>query len=488
MIVAVMIGTQTVTGQSPAGTEADELAKLKKQIAELAEKVRILEQKHELEVKEKETKSPATAELDQKIKILERNAELDKEAAAEKSKQTPKVSLDSNGLAVSSADTNFVFKLRGGFQVDGRFYPGDSLAKDTFLLRRVRPIMEGTVFEKFDYRVMLDFASGLSSSTFNNANLVDAYINYRFLPELQLQIGKFKEPVGLERLQSWNNLLFIERGLPTFLVPNRDTGIQLQGDIGSGLFQYAVGAFNGTADGGSSDFDTDSDKDVAARIFTHPFKHSGIDALKGLGLGVSGTYGQHEGSLRNYLTLGQQQFFTWFTGAGTNAATRNVAADGTVWRISPQVYYYWGPFGLFGEYVISSHQVTRTAGATPTHATLKNSAWQVAASWFLTGEENSYGRVQPKQNFNPANGGWGAWELAARVGALNIDDDAFPLFADPNRSASGIFSWGVGLNWRLNRNVKLSLSYEHTDVDGAAGNSAPFKENHVIFTRAQFAF
>ena len=28
MIVAVMIGTQTVTGQSPAGTEADELAKL----------------------------------------------------------------------------------------------------------------------------------------------------------------------------------------------------------------------------------------------------------------------------------------------------------------------------------------------------------------------------------------------------------------------------------------------------------------------------
>ena len=36
IIVAVMIGAQTVTGQSPAGTEADEIAKLKKQIAELA--------------------------------------------------------------------------------------------------------------------------------------------------------------------------------------------------------------------------------------------------------------------------------------------------------------------------------------------------------------------------------------------------------------------------------------------------------------------
>ncbi len=390
--------------------------------------------------------------------------------------------------AVSSADTNFVFNLRGGFQVDGRFYPGESPAKDTFLLRRLRPIMEGTVFQKFDYRVMLDFASGLSSSTFNNANILDAYINYRIFPELQLQGGKFKEPVGLERVQSWNNLLFIERGLPTYVVPNRDTGIQLQGDIGSGLVQYAVGAFNGTGDGGSSDFDVDNDKDVAARVFTHPFKHSSIDPLKGLGFGISGTYGRHAGTLRNYVTLGQEQFFTWNTGAGSSEATRNITAGGALWRLSPQGYYYWGPFGLLGEYVISSQKIRRDAGGAPTRATIQNTAWQVAASWFLTGEENTFGRVQPKRNLDPANGGWGAWEIAARVGALDIDDDVFPLFADPTKSASGVFSWGIGLNWRLNRNIKLSLNYEHTDIDGASGNAPPFKENHLILTRAQFAF
>jgi phosphate-selective porin OprO and OprP len=249
-----------------------------------------------------------------------------------------------------------------------------------------------------------------------------------------------------------------------------------------------VGGFNGTSDGGSSDFDTENDKDLAARIMMNPFKRSGIDALKGLGFGVSGTYGRHEGSLRNYFTLGQQQFFTWHTGAGTNAATGNVTGDGTAWRVSPQGYYYWGPFGLFGEYVISSQEVQRAAGGAPTHATMRNTAWQVAASWFLTGEENSYGQVQPNKNFDPLNGSWGSLELAARVGALDIDEDAFPLFADPTRSASGVFSWGVGLNWRLNRTIKLSLNYEHAELDGVSGNNAPFKDEHVIFTRAQFAF
>jgi phosphate-selective porin OprO/OprP len=186
--------------------------------------------------------------------------------------------------------------------------------------------------------------------------------------------------------------------------------------------------------------------------------------------------------------LGQQQGFTWLIGAGTNTATRNVTSDGTLWRLSPQAYYYWGPFGLLGEYVVSSHDVRRDAGGAPTRARVQNTAWQVAASWFLTGEENGYKAVVPKRNLDPANGGWGSLELAARVGQLDVDDDVFPLFADPKKSASGVFSWGVGLNWKLNRNIKLSLDYEDTDLDGAAGNPAPFKGEHVIFTRAQVAF
>jgi phosphate-selective porin OprO and OprP len=436
-------------------------------------------------------------ELDQKVRILERKGELDNEASAEKAKTATSVSAGANGFSIRSADTNFVLKLRGYLQADARFYADDhsaGTANDTFLMRRVRPILEGTVFEKYDFRLMLDFGSGVTASAANNSYVQDAYLNARFLPQLQVQFGKFKEPVDWERLQSGANLLFVERGYPTQLAPNRDVGLQLHGDFGgaagSSVLHYAVGAFNGVADGGSGDIETaDDEKDVAARIFAHPFKNTKIDALKGLGLGVAGTYGDQDGALRSFTSIGQQRFFAYRTSA-TPATAPNVVANGTHWRLAPQGYYYFGPFGLFGEYIISNQEVQQAgAGAgAGSFADLRHTAWQVAASYFLTGEENSFKAVTPKKPFGPANGGWGAWEIAARVGELDVDDDAFPIYASPASSATKAFSWGLGLNWHLNKNVKVNLNYDQTDFKGGAATDLFAKGEKAIFTRAQISF
>ena len=126
--------------------------------------------------------------LDQKVRVLERKQELDKDAAAEKAKQVPTVSLGSGGFSVTSPDSNFVFKVRGYVQADARAYISDQVdtaANDSFLIRRARPIFEGTVYDKFDYRVMLDFGAQSSLSTANNALLQDAYVTARLWPELQ---------------------------------------------------------------------------------------------------------------------------------------------------------------------------------------------------------------------------------------------------------------------------------------------------------------
>ena len=181
-------------------------------------------------------------ELEQELRIVKRQLELDKEAATEKSKTAPVLSAGANGFSFRSADTNFVMKIRGYIQADTRFYPDDAartVANDTFLLRRVRPIIEGTVWDKFDYRLMLDFGSNLSLSSANDPFVQDAYVNARFFPELQLQAGKFKEPVSIERLQSGANLLFVERGYPTILAPNRDVGVQIQGEVLDGAYHLA---------------------------------------------------------------------------------------------------------------------------------------------------------------------------------------------------------------------------------------------------------
>lgn len=430
-------------------------------------------------------------ELEQKIAVINRRDEIGDEAAAEKAKTAVSVSAGSGGFQIRSADTNFVLKIRGYLQADSRWFIDDegagSTANDTLLLRRVRPIFEGTVYNKFDYRLMLDFGSGVTANYANNAYVQDAYVNARLRPELQIQAGKFKEPVGLERLQSGANLLLVERAYPTQLLPNRDVGLHLHGDIGNGMLNYAVGVFNGVADGGSGDIDrSDDEKDVAARLFAHPFKNTEIEALQGLGIGVAGTYGNQQGTPRSYVSPGQQNFFSYFSGTGTNS---NTVADGTVWRISPQFYWYWRSLGVLGEYAISSTEVARTGGGLArTEEELQHTAWQIAASYFLTGEDNSFKAVQPLKPFTLGGEGWGAWEVAARVSQLKLDDDTFPLFASEETNAREALSYSFGLNWHLNRNVKVNLNYEHTDFDGGGDNALLADGEDVLLTRAQISF
>ncbi len=428
-------------------------------------------------------------ELDQKLKILERKQELDKEQSESQSKTAAVISAGASGFAIRSADTNFVLRLRGGLQVDGRFFTGPTTVNDTFLLRRVRPIIEGTVYEKFDYRVMLDFASGVSLSANNNSSVLDAYGDLRIRPEFTIRAGKFKEPVGLERLQSWGNLPFVERGFPTQLVPNRDVGLMLHGELFESRFNYQLGVFNGTSDGGSNDFETsDSDKDFAGRVFIHPFRKNDSDAVRKLGLGISGTYGDQTRSPRNFTTPGSQRIFGYY--ASADPAKPSILGDGTQWRLSPQGYWYWGPFGLLGEYVISSQELRQAGGGNGAgqSADLRNSAWQVELSYFLTGEENSFKPVSPLRAFALGGEGWGALELVARIGESNPDDRAFPTFADPKNSAAKALAWGTGINWHLNRFFKLTLNYEHTDLKSFNGSYTGITKENVILTRLQATY
>ena len=74
-----------------------------------------------------------------------------------------------------------------------------------------------------------------------------------------------------------------------------------------------------------------------------------------------------------------------------------------------------------------------------------------------------------------------------RVHALDLDDATFPTFSNPTRSPSEVSSWGAGVNWYLNRNVKLALSYENTAFEGGAPTGDRTSERG-LFGRIQFAF
>ena len=71
---------------------------------------------------------------------------------------------------------------------------------------------------------MSDFGGG-------TAVVQDAYVDARFSKVFNLRAGKQKPPLGQERLLSATDILFIERALPTALVPNRDVGVQVYGEL-----------------------------------------------------------------------------------------------------------------------------------------------------------------------------------------------------------------------------------------------------------------
>ena len=499
ILIAIFVGSQLALAAfaddaTNNSTEAAEIEALKQEIQKLDQKVSDLESRQAAPPPISASADQQVQDLDQKVRILERQRENDRDAAAALAKTQPKLTVGSSGFSVSSADSNFLFSLKGVLQIDSRTFFNDSAnknANDGFLVRRARPIFQGTLYRDFDFKFVPDFAP-------STPTIFDAYGNYRYEPWAQLRVGKFKTPEGLEQLQEDVNISFNERSLVTDLVPNRDVGLQLWGDINGGVLSYAAGIFNGVGDAQNSNNTAfENEIEFAGRLFTQPFKNSDISALQGLGFGVAGTSENGTsnvkdlpnttgGTLPGYATDGQQQFFAY------NPTTGAVVASGEHWRLSPQGYYYYGPLSLLGEYAISDQGVRNTA--THAQADLHNTAWEISGGWVLTGEKASFNGVTPLHPFDPRNGQWGALQVVGRYEELNIDNDAFPVFANPATSASAAQAWSAGLNWYLNRNIRVNASFSHTTFTGGGGTgtSAPApvtrQPENVFFTRIQLAF
>jgi phosphate-selective porin OprO/OprP len=405
----------------------------------------------------------------------ERIERLEREKKPQGSGESKLIAGWDNGFFLGSADGKNKLKLRGYIQTDGRFFPDDDVSQSNqFLVRRARPILEGTLLGWIDFRLMPDFGGG-------NTRLYDAWANARFLGEggkaLQLRAGEDKVPFGLERLQSSTARLFAELALTTNLVPNRDIGAMVHGaELFGGRLDYQLGVYNGVPGNGISTGDMNDGKDIAARLFARPFRGTEISPLEGLGIGVAGTWGDqgHDSDLPSFRTSGQNSFFTYL-GA--------VDPDGARYRVSPQLYWSWGPAGLLAEYVLSSERVQNGDASDR----LTHEAWQAAVSYVLTGEAASFAGVTPARPFAPGSWGPGAWELVGRVHQLDVDDDAFPVFANPDASATEALAWAVGVNWYWNKWLKLVVNYEQTTFDGGAA-SGDRETERAVLTRLQLAF
>jgi phosphate-selective porin OprO and OprP len=119
---------------------------------------------------------------------------------------------------------------------------------------------------------------------------------------------------------------------------------------------------------------------------------------------------------------------------------------------------------------------------------LQNTAWEISAGWVLTDENASYSGVTPNHPFSLHDGGWSAWQIVARYEEFNVDNATFPTYANPTTSASDARAWAVGLNWWLNKNVRVMTSFSRTTFTGGATGHVTTEPEEVFFARLQLSF
>ena len=440
------------------------------------------------EIKQLEGRVETLEGLGQRVKVIDRKLEVQAETDRQKALEAPIIKAGAEGFSISSAKGDYKLNFGGIVQGDGRFFTSgsDKNVSSTFFLNRVRPIITGTLFKYYDFNITPDFGQG-------KVVLQDAFLNVTYFPQAQFQAGKYKAPFDLERLQSDRDLLFSERGETINLVPNRDTGGEVHGDLFDKRLTYQLALMNGVPNNTAAvDIDNNDGKDFIARVFATPFRQSEHEWAKGLGLGFAASFGSERGATTSiYKTYGQS---TWFS------YNKGVTASGERTRLEPQAYWYFHSFGLLGEYASDQHslnQSTKLGSGALTRLinntdTFRDSGYMVQASYLLTGEDASYGGIKPYRPFDPRSGKWGAWELGARLSNVTADTRQFKLgFASPSLSAKTATEYALGINWYLSSNVKWQFDYARTFFNWGAGAKGAVKDRpdeSVFESQLQIAF
>jgi len=466
IVTGVVLAASPADAQQPTDPRDQEIELLKQQVKQLEQRVDRL------------------SGLDQKVKVIDRKLEVQDETQQQKALEATVVKAGAEGFSLSSPNHDYNIGFGGIMQGDGRFFTSgaDKNVGSTFFLNRVRPILTGSVAKYYNFNITPDFGQG-------KVVLQDAYLNITYFDFASLRTGKYKAPLDLERLQSDRDLEFSERSLVQNLVPNRDTGADLHGRLMDGRLFYDAAIMNGVSNNTASvDADNNDGKDFVGRIFTTPFELSENEWLKNLGFGFGASIGDERGNtISTYKTYGMSTYFTY---------SKGVSASGERTRLEPQAYYYWRRFGLMAEYAQDQHALNLNATLHKKYInatdTFRDTGYMAQASYLLTGEDAGYGWIRPRHAFDPRNGTWGAWELAARISNSSADPRQFRLgFADPSVAAKTATEYAAGVNWYLTSNIKWQFDYARTFFNGGAGTTSAPKDRpdeSVFESQLQIAF
>lgn len=386
------------------------------------------------------------ADAAERAREVERAAALASEAARDEvhrqkdaSKRDGRVAFKRRNLALEDDDKGFELALNGRLHADSVWYDEDEVELASGgELRRVRLDVRGTVWHDWKFFSGLEVASG--SVMFRGMN-----VTYTGFEDVNVQFGYMHQPIGMDDLTGSNYMTFMERAnVSDWLVPSRSIGVALSsaGDHWStkgGVFWSSI------SDGGDRNglMDRDGSWAVAARQTFAPWS----SPRRVLHFGVASAYssGGDVGEARFRMRPGSHVTDVRFVDTGTlTGIDRSLFYSGELAGVL-------GPLFFQGEYI---------AARLERHGmpTLDFDGFYAQASVFLTGESRPYSAsrgvftaVYPKRNFDPREGGAGAWELGVRYSTVDLNSEE--IVGGEQDLVT------VGLNWYPNPNVRLMLNY-----------------------------
>ena len=401
---------------------------------------------------------------------------------------------------INSADGSQKFALRGLLQFDAADYnarsnvPGRNDFNSGSNFRRARIGIEGTFAKDWNYNLTGEFGGGGGVEA---TQLIGAFIEYTGFKPLgdntmfRVRVGGWATPTGLEDATLNTESLFLERPAVAEMVRGLAGGDARSGIgiLANGERWTGTAVFTGGVVGNTGEFDEQTG--YIARFAVAPV--------------MGKDYAVHVGAnIQGILTPAD-------TGAGLTKVKQlrlrerpELRVDGTrlvdtgALNASGLTAYGAELGGYYKNLQVSAEafrvDLDRVGGFNPSF-----SGWYVQGAWTLTGESHAWTSatggfrgIRPARNFSPADGTWGAIEIAARYSILNLNDhEGVAGRAAPVGGIRGgeqsIAT--LGLNWYPNAVYRFQAQYQHVEIDRLSTTGLQVGEDvDIVSVRSQLAF
>ena len=356
-----------------------------------------------------------------------------------------------NGIEYETADENLQIVLGGRLHLDAASIDNDGVESEDEEIRRARLELAFRFFDDWRLRIDREFT--------DDGGWRNVWLSYDVNDDFTIKAGNYIAPFSMEDVGSSNDTMFMERSLAQALAPGFGVGLgfSYEGDS----FAIAGGYFGDAIDG-EDDIQAEKGQGFAVRGFWTPIEARGHTLHLGVGLERREF---DDGSVRRISSRPEAAL------GPTVANTGDIAAVDSAFGYNLEIAYERGPVLIQGQFI--SQSIDRDVGGD-----LSFDGYYLQAGWIVTGERHRYSDSSGVFNSPIPSGNWGAVELTARISSLDL--------TDIGAGGEQVDDYTFGVNWYLNRNVRLLANFVHSEVD--AVNPLLDREVDVIQARLQFDF